>query len=196
MKKHRAMIYRTQPCYGLRESVTPQARLRRKRHQLADLENLWNHDKHRMLQPVSVVPMQADGTFTQFDDCEVIGNAWMNPKFLGRPLKRETEVFGMRIRRTGPKPYVHMDCQFACDIAFANGLPAEKALSDIGEWVEALIAWFMPEFETPRARRLWGQPRGGWIERSPLRMKATFYQRASAESEPVWSQPVFSERLS
>jgi hypothetical protein len=196
MKKHRAMIYRTQPCYRRQDSASAKARKRRTRHQLADLENFWNHDKHRMLQPVAIVPMNADGVFTGFSGCKVIGDAWLNPDFLGTPLKPQTEVFGMRIQRTGLKPYVYMKCDFTYDICFANGLPAEKSLADIGDWVQSLLAWFVPEFETPRARRLWGLPRGGWIEHSPVRMKKAFYQRDSPTSEPVWSEPIFSERLS
>jgi hypothetical protein len=189
------MIYRTQPCHGLQDSKALLSERSRTRHQLADLEQLWNQDKHRMLQPVVGMPMNTHGRITGLEHCEIVGDPWMNPDFLGNALEPGTEVFAMRIRRTGPNPFVRMNCKFVCEVAFANGLPAEKALADIGDWVESVLEWFIPEFETPRARRLWGVPRGGWTDRNPIQMNKGFYQLEPHEPDPAWAS-FESERLS
>jgi hypothetical protein len=69
-----------------------------------------------------------------------------------------------------------MDFQVAVLATFRNGLTALEILVRPGSWVGDVIATFAPEFEGPKARRLWGRPRGGWIEDVPLRMRTRLYR--------------------
>jgi len=168
LQKHRAMIYRTQPCYGRHDSASPRAIARRKRHPLTDLDNLWNHDKHRMIQPVAVAAIRTDCRIVSHPDCEILGTPRLNRKFFGKLLEVDTEIVAIPIRATGPDPRVNVQLAGECEMSFRNGLPARESLAKISEWVKSVIAWFEPQFETPRARRLWGLPRGDWIEASPF----------------------------
>jgi hypothetical protein len=62
-------------------------------------------------------------------------------------------------------------------MTFRNGLPALDVLQGLGNWVSSLIAFWASEFEGPKARRLWGLRRGGWIEDVPVRMKTTIIKK-------------------
>src|ERR1039458_7021826 len=53
---HRAMIYKAQPCYRRKDTPTAKTMAHRRRQALADLEDFWNDDKHRTLQPVASAP--------------------------------------------------------------------------------------------------------------------------------------------
>lgn len=174
MAKHRADIYRTQPCYRKKDPPTsPRTLARRKPHPLADLEKLWNHDKHRMLQPVAIALNTMQATVVQTRDCEVTGNPRFSMGVFGRPFEPETEFLTVAIRKTGPDPYVYVQFEGEGDIAFRNGIPARQALAGIGTAVEGILAHFQPEFETKAARRLWGVSRQGWIETTP-RLRRTW----------------------
>jgi hypothetical protein len=172
-RKHRAMIYKAQPCYRRKDAPKDPTRARRRRHRhaLADLENLWNEDKHRMVMPVIYVPFGVEGVLTSFTDCVETGDLKIGSEFLGKRLKPDAEVYSLPVRVTGPNPHVRMEIKIACGICFPNGLPAIKALSDICAWIEGLLRFFQPEFETPRAMALWDAPRGAWVDRNPIRMR-------------------------
>jgi hypothetical protein len=171
MQKHRAMIYRTQPCYRKKDSASPGAVRRRKRHPLSDLDNLWKHDKHRMIQPVAVAPLTTQCRIVDHPDCEIVGTPTLNRAFFGERLQVNTEIVTIPIRIIGANPHVNVqfEGEGEGEIGFRNGLPARESLAAIGDWVKTLLAWFEPEFNTPRPRRLWGLPRGDWIDTSPFR---------------------------
>jgi hypothetical protein len=167
---HRTMIYRTQPCYRRNDATTNVYSLRRrKRHQLSDLQDFWDHDKHRSLQPIVSAPMQVHGHVTEIRDCKPRGGLHMDPSLMGEPLKEGTQAYWLPVRVTGPDPHVEMDIQVAVGIAFRNRLPALETLGHIGNWVAGTIERFAPVFEGPEARRLWGAPRDGWIDEAPVR---------------------------
>lgn len=176
--KHRAMLYRTQPCYRRKETPKDpmRVRLRRQRHQLADLEALWNEDKHRTVMPVVYMPFQVEAVITNIEDCKATGQLRLDKAFLGTRLEPDTEVYSLPVKITGPNPKVDMDIKLAVEICLPNGLPAIQAFEAIYEWVESVLRWFQPEFETRRARALWHAPRGGWVERNPIRMRKTTYR--------------------
>ena len=104
-KTHRAMIYRAQPCYR-RKDVPASLRTaaRRRRSALADLEEFWNHDKHRTLQPVASAPLNVHGEIIDIRDCVPTGRLHLEKSIFGRPLKEGTLVFWMPVRPTGPDP--------------------------------------------------------------------------------------------
>jgi hypothetical protein len=175
MKKHRAMLYKAQPCYRRKDSPTnPRTIRRRKRSAITDLHKLWNEDKHRMLQPVVVAPYGIKPRISGFVDCSPAGEPRLNLGFLGRPLEVDTEVVSVPIRVTGPNPHMDVEVEIGCEIGFRNGLPTVKALAGIGHWVAKVIESFKPVFETPQARRLWGLPRGSWIESESLPQRRTW----------------------
>jgi hypothetical protein len=47
---------------------------------------------------------------------------------------------------------------------------------NIANYVRAIIARFEAIFETPQARRLWGLPMGGWVERQRRVLEPTIRQ--------------------
>lgn len=174
---HRAMIYRTQPCYRRKDAPTnPRTTSRRRRHALADLEDFWNDDKHRTLQPVASAPFQLHGEITAIRDCRPRGNLHIEKAVFGRPLRDGGTVFWMPVRPVGPNPEVEMRFQVGVRITFGNGLPVLETLSSIGRWVAGLVEWFEPVFETPKARQLWGASRGGWIETVPIGLRTAIYR--------------------
>ena len=186
LQKHRTMIYRTQPCYRKKDAPSdPRTVLRRKRHPLTDLENLWNHDKHRMIQPVAIAPIRMTATITSHPDCEIVGTPRLNRGFFGRRFEMDTEMLTVPVRITGPDAKVNVQFEGEGEIGFRNGLPARESLARIADWVKAILAWFEPEFETERARRLWGLPRGDWIETSPhQRIKAVWITGDDPANKP------------
>jgi len=175
MQKHRAMIYRTQPCYRRKDTPTnPRTLSRRKRHALADLENLWKHDKHRMLQPVFLAPYEIKPRIGPFINCRTAGEPRLNLGFLGRPLEVGTAVLTVPLRETGGEQLgVRVNLRIAAELGFRNGIPVLKALAYMGDTIPHILERFRPEFETPTARKLWGLPRGGWIEAERIRKPRT-----------------------
>lgn len=81
--RHRAMIYRAQPCYRRKDmSTSVRTTTRRRRNALADLEDLWNHDKHRTLEPVASAPFD----IRRRSPPSAIANRWGTLSFTGRFL--------------------------------------------------------------------------------------------------------------
>jgi hypothetical protein len=169
LKKHRTMIYRTQPCYRRNDAAADAAVRRRRPRPLADLDKLWNHDKHRMLQPVHITPLNMHFRVAEIRDCEITGQPRLSRQVFGTPLEKDTELLTIPIRKTGIDPYVGVDFDGEGEISFRNRLPVRDGLAGIGTAVETILAWFTPEFETPAARKLWGLSRQGWIETTPPR---------------------------
>jgi hypothetical protein len=176
--RHRALIYRAQPCYQRKDTPSsPRTAARRRRNALADLENFWNHDKHRALEPVASAPFDIRAEVAAIRDCEPVGDLVFHRKVLGHPIEGDTEVYSLRVRPTGPSPQVEVDCQVGVLVTFRNGLPVLDILPRLGNWVGNAITFWASEFEGPQARRLWGLPRGGWIEDVPIRMKTTIVRK-------------------
>lgn len=175
--RHRALIYRAQPCFRRNDTASARAIAARRPNALSDLQNLWDHDKHRTLQPIASAPFDVRGTVADIRDCEPLGDLRLNREILGRPIQNGAEIFSLRIRPTGRNPEVDMDFQVGVLVTFHNGMPALDILPRLGKWVANAIAFWAGKFEGPRARRLWGLPRGGWIEETPVRMKTTIVKR-------------------
>jgi hypothetical protein len=165
LEKHRALLYQVQPCYRKRDSASARAILRRKRSPTADLHNLWNEDKHRMVQPVVLTPFQIQPVIGPFRHCRPVGDPMINIDFLGSPVEVGTKVLTIPIHVTGDNPRVTVQIKIDGEISLRNGFPVLNAMMNIANYVRAIIARFEPIFETPRARHLWGLPRGGWVER-------------------------------
>jgi hypothetical protein len=165
LKKHRAMLYRAQPCYRKRDSVSATTIRRRKRSPAADLNDLWNEDKHRVLRPVLLAPNELVPSVGPYIDCRPRGMPIIYSSFLGKPVKPEAKVLSIPVVVTGPNPTVGVQIELAGNISLRNGFPVLEATATIATWVQGLLAWFEPQFETPQARRLWDLPRGGWVER-------------------------------
>ncbi len=166
LKKHRAMLYRAQPCYRVRDSASSTAQRRRKRKPAADLNDLWNEDKHRVLRPVLLAPNELIPSVGPYRDCRPRGLPVIHTRFLGHPVEPEAKVLTIPVVLTGPDPAVGVQIELAGRISLRNGFPVLEAMAAIATWVQGLLAWFEPQFETPQARRLWDLPRGGWVERS------------------------------
>lgn len=165
LQKHRAMLYRAQPCYRMRDSASAAAKRRRLRNPAADLNELWNEDKHRVLRPVLLAPNEIVPTVGPFRDCRPRGMPIVHFDFLGEPVKPKTKVLSVPVVLTGPNPHVGVKIEIAGRISLRNGFPVVEAMGKIGKWIQGLLGWFAKEFETPQARRLWDLPRGGWVER-------------------------------
>jgi hypothetical protein len=165
LQKHRALLYQAQPCYRKRDSASDRARRRRKRNPAADLHHLWNEDKHRMVLPFVLTPFQVEPTIGPFHHCRPDGEPTINIDFLGKPVEVGTEVLTIPVRVIGDEPRMTVRLKTDGEISLRNGFPVLDAMMNIGNYVRAIIARFEPIFDTPQARRLWGLPRGGWVER-------------------------------
>jgi hypothetical protein len=171
------MIYRAQPCYRRHDSTADRRRIDRRRHSaLGDLQDFWDHDKHRTLQDIAMSPTHLHGEIVDIRDCRITGTLHLERGVFGRPLKDGATAFWLPVVPTGPEPEVEMEIKLTAVITFANGLAALDTLAKLGNWVTAAVEAFAPEFETRQARRLWGKPRGGWIEDWPIRMRARLYK--------------------
>lgn len=173
---HRRMILKTQPCYRRSDTVKAAAARRRNRHPLADLQEFWDHDKHRTLQPVASVPAQIHGEIIDIQQCKPRGVLHLDSGFLGQPLYAGMECFWLPIWPEGPEPLVELHITLGVHISFRNGLPALVSLGTIGKWIASVVALFAPVFETRKAKRLWDAPRGGWIDDAPLPMRRYTYR--------------------
>jgi len=170
LEKHRALLYRAQPCHGRQDTTDPKILKRRSFSAFEDLNNLWNDDKHRMLQPVAMLPSKVSHVILGSTDC-IPGEPRVNADFLYRPMKLDAEVLTISFLPTGHHPHVNVNVHVACEIGFGHGLPVMEPLAFISIKVEELLWRFEREFETPVARKLWGLPRGGWIESAPRRRR-------------------------
>ena len=124
------------------------------------------------------------GEIIAIRDCVPRGNLHIDKRVFGRMLKEGTEPFWLPVGPPGPQPKVEMQFQVAVLVTFRNGVTALHILARLGNWVVLLIEAFTPEFETRKARRLWGLPRGGWIEQVQLPIRTRIYttQRMPRES--------------
>jgi hypothetical protein len=176
--RHRAMIYRAQPCYRRKDTPSSSRTVaRRRRNALADLEDFWNHDKHRTLEPVASTPFDIRAEVIGIRDCEPLADLVVRQEVLGRPIEGGAEVYSVRVRPTGPNPQMEVVCRVGVLVTFRNGLPVLDVLPRLGNWVSSAIAFWASEFESPKARQLWGLPRGGWMEDVPIRMKTTIVKK-------------------
>jgi hypothetical protein len=186
LAKHRAMLYRAQPCYRKRDSASDAARRRRSRNPAADLNELWNEDKHRVLRPVLLAPNELVPSVGPYRDCRPRGLPVIHTDFLGKPVEPKAKVLTVPVILDGPNPAVDVHIELAGRISLPNGFPVLEAMGKIGNWVQGLLGWFLPQFETRQAQRLWGLPRGGWVERPmgaygrPTRAGWTVEHRPSA----------------
>lgn len=186
-QRHRAMLYRTQPCYRKRDSASARAVARRNRSPSADLHDLWNDDKHRMIQPVVVTPYEVEPLIGPWHHCRPRGDPTLNTDFLGYPMKEGTEILTVPVQVTGDDPRVTVRVKMAGETCLRNGFPVLKSMSTIGNWVQAVLTVFTPIFETPAARRLWVLPRGGWVEREPTVLGRTDVRGWRVEPAPPQS---------
>ena len=104
---------------------------------------------------------------------------------LGRPIAGNAAVYSTRVRPTGPNPQIDVDCRVDVLVTFRSGLPVLDVLPHLGNWVSNAIAFWASGFDGPKARRLWGLPRGGWIEDVPVRMKTMIVKR---DPGGTWTQ--------
>jgi hypothetical protein len=152
-QKHRAYLKRFQPYRG-RKLPPP--------HPISRLMDLSNDDKHRLTQPVLICPTSItfDLYFGNFQDCEPApGEPTWGDKFLGRPLKPDTEIVRFPIRKTGPKPYVKVKGEITKFVGFQDGTSAVEQLTRIGAYARGIVEFFAPEFDRPIAKRLSTLPR-------------------------------------
>lgn len=176
LKQHRALLYQAQPCYRKRDSASDRARRRRKRNPAADLHHLWNEDKHRMVLSFVMTPFQVQPIIGPFHNCRPNGEPTINIDFLGKPVEVGTEVLAIPVRVTGGEPRLTVQLKVDGEISLKNGFPVLDAMMSIANYVRAIIARFQPVFETPQARRLWGLPRGGWVEQQRPTLGPTIRQ--------------------
>lgn len=166
MQKHRAMLYRAQPCYRRKDNPTASTLRRRPRQGLAVLHDLWNEDKHRMIQLAVLAPYGIKPEI-RLTDCEPRSEPTSHTAPLARPLEVGAKLYTIPIRPTGPEPKVYVKVEVTFHVCLLDGTPVLKFFSDVGNGITQIIQGFEPVFETPRARRLWGVPRERWPERQP-----------------------------
>lgn len=177
-KRHRAMIKRHQP-YQRWPGGEP--------HPLLMLSALDNDDKHRVLQPAFAALEEITTIHPKHGrDCVAIGEA-INENVIGRPLEVGTKIVTIPIRVTGPNPYVGVKTKASLYIAFRNGIEIVRCLRAISRYVRTIYADFFPEFQTPKAKRVW-RPRESRIQTAPpqpwrnLELEASVLTKDEAEN--------------
>jgi len=155
--RHRAMIKRHQPYHSWPEDEP---------HPLSMLSDLDNDDKHRVLQPVFSAASEITTIHPKYGrDCQAIGEA-VNENIIGRPLEVGTKVLTVPINVTGPHPYLDVKAAASLYIAFRNGMGVLETLKSISRKVRAIYTDFFPEFQRPKAKRVW-RAREGRIQTPP-----------------------------
>lgn len=96
-------------------------------HEIALLNGMWNHDKHRLLHTTGLVLARPHPKIVVVRDVAEI----LKTNFLSRPLEDDTEVVRVVIRPSGPKPKLKMDGNLAVGIAFAEGVEGAAELGGL-----------------------------------------------------------------
>jgi hypothetical protein len=96
---------------------------------LTVLADLNNADKHRTVQPIWGVPLDVEFEITAMRDCELIRND--NPA-TRTPLRVGAELAFVRVRKTGPSPYMDATPRIVA-------APAVKDLVPLQEWLDRTV---------------------------------------------------------
>ena len=174
-RRHQHMLYQLQPCYRRRDIASDKARARRVPNPFADLTNLWNTDKHRLLPLLLLHPIRIDYLIGDTPDCRVIDQK-INRTIYGRPWAINDELVRHHIETLGPNPRVEMGFAVEAEVGLVDGIPIRERLARSARAVSAVVQGFMPEFETPRARSMWHLPRPTQLADAPLRAPKTWLQ--------------------
>lgn len=75
-------------------------------HPLSLLADVNNRDKHRTVQPIWDIPESASYKVSDARDCEI---AKLGSYVTMAPLKVNTEVAFIRVRKTGPNPHIDVE---------------------------------------------------------------------------------------
>jgi hypothetical protein len=119
----------------------------RGRHEIALLNAMWNHDKHRLLHATGIVLGQPRPPIVRVGDvAEILKTSYFTP-----PLEDNAEVVWVTIRPDGPDPKLKMDGKFAVGVAFAEGVKGVdlKGLHVIAVLRNALqaVTWLVGSIE-------------------------------------------------
>jgi hypothetical protein len=166
---HKKILYRAQPCFRRHDDAGTESFSLRYRHPLQVLQDLWNDDKHRMLQPVVTCTTNMDIRIVQTVDCTLKpGPPRWNPALFGRPLTVGLEIIAVGITPTGEEPDVNMQFVIDSEVALQDGVALMPRLANAATAVREILSWFAYEFETKEARQLWGVPRTGRVKAAPI----------------------------
>lgn len=91
---------------------------------LADLNSLWNLDKHRLLTPIKVTLSGAVGPEFSSPDARIVGEPQWDPEI---SLVDGTDVAWVTAEVTGPNPQVNMD-RFSVDVTFGE---SDRLVTDL-----------------------------------------------------------------
>lgn len=176
LERHKKVLYRAQPCYGRQDNAKPASFELRRRHPLQVLHDLWNDDKHRMLLPVATCMTNVDLIIVSTIDCEIAPETlkW-NPSAFGRPLEVGTEIASVGVLRAGRSADVDMRIVTDSQVTLLDGVPIVDRLANAASAVREIISWFSYEFETPRARALWGMRRSGRVKPAKTLSRRSLY---------------------
>ena len=106
---------------------------------LSILSGLNNEDKHRQLSPVHLFPTGGVIHWSALRDCVAKDNIRRAGR---RPLQVGTEIATIRVRKTGPQPYLEVEAAFASQVGLGNGVPMPNWLDQAKEWIGLLLAEF------------------------------------------------------
>lgn len=96
-------------------------------HDLALLNGMWNHDKHRLLHTTALVLGKPHPPISKVRDVAEI----IKPRFLNTPLEDDTEVIRVTIRPSGSNPKLQMDGKLTVGVAFAEGVEGAPRLKGL-----------------------------------------------------------------
>lgn len=115
-------------------------------HCLTVLKILSDHDKHRTIQPVALLPTTVMHKVSKTHDCVPL---LVSPKLREpRILNVGTEIGFLRVRKTGPNPEIEMhETEFKGAIGIHTRARLDRWFMATHEWIGQLLLEFAPQPE-------------------------------------------------
>jgi hypothetical protein len=111
------------------------------RHALFILNALCNADKHRAIEPIRVVPSAATYQVLETRDCvPTTDTPRPRPRLITLEVGAELGV--VRVRQTGPNPYVKLDAQLGLRLGVTDRTPLDDWLGTTPRLIGLLLAEF------------------------------------------------------
>jgi hypothetical protein len=163
LKPHRTIIEMAQP-YRPWYGVDP--------HPLALVAALDNDDKHKTVQPAAVYGGTFDLGNIMLRDCDFREGQITGWAPGGRRLKSGTELIKIPIVVTGPNPDVDVNPTLDVYLVLRNGTVIIPGLLTAAVYVEGIVEFLAPAFDTPVVRKKWRLREGRFPFKAPTHLTA------------------------
>jgi hypothetical protein len=111
----------------------------RSRHALPLMARINVGDKHRTIQPLWAVAVEAGMKITKRRDCVITGTP---PSGRGKQLEVDAEIAFLHARKTGPDPYIEMELRITAEPSLDNILGVREWVATAGGAIMGLLFEF------------------------------------------------------